>query len=116
MREAPATTSRSLLGEAPRATRPTSCSYAIGPFERPSKAPTSAFAPRDPEICLRTPEVGAEAGLISHLRRYFAFEVPAHLPEAAPPVSTCSGIVRILEARFLGQAEQFLADDIALHL
>ena len=52
----------------------------------------------------------------SHLRRYSAFEVPAHLPEAALPVSTCSGIVRILEARFLGQAQQFLADDIALHL
>ncbi|BBN46537.1 hypothetical protein MKUB_41060 [Mycobacterium kubicae] len=52
----------------------------------------------------------------SHLRRYSAFEMAAHLPEAALLVSTGSGIVRILEARFLGQAEQFLADDIALHL
>ena len=31
--------------------------YRNSPFERPSMAPTSAFAPRDHEICLRTPEV-----------------------------------------------------------
>ena len=43
------------------ATRPKSCAYTFSRFARLHEPPTSAFAPRDPEICLPTPEVGPYA-------------------------------------------------------
>ncbi len=55
---------------------------------RSSKAPTSAFAPRDPEICLPTPEVGTE-----DLPTCIAKFIPLHTPAVTMSMNAVIGDV-----------------------